>query len=370
MSCGFMAGLGDDILGLIFNWVSHPDDRNSISQVCKQWLRVEGFARISLRVRETDLLPKFLPRFPNLIRIETSTWITNQDIEFVVRTCPKLEVLNLNFQRRYGDHYDDESDEYLAFNDVDDVGLCSIAKGCARLSKVLLRNRKRVSDVGVISLVGNLRNLSCLNLTGCSQVTDQALKVIGEVGLIRILNLRGCSSITDEGLGCLVRGSVRKSLEKLDIADCDRVTDNGVCLLQHFCCLEELNLADCGPRITDSGGLAIANIRTLKRLNLSWLFNILDVTLIEVAKNCQSLVELVITGCEEITGDGIRVFAEHKSLETLVMASCFNVSIVDIKLLVFGCRSLRFIGLDRRLSSWMPLGLQESINSFCRLNWM
>ncbi|GAB4837220.1 hypothetical protein Ancab_039560 [Ancistrocladus abbreviatus] len=355
MSCGFMAGLGDDILGLIFNWVSHPDDRNSISQVCTQWLRVEGFTRISLRVLETDLLPKFLPRFPNLFRFESSTWITNKDIEFIVRTCPKLEVLNVNFKQRYGCHYDDEPEKYLASSDVDDAGLCSIAMGCARLSKVLLRNRKRVSDVGVISLVGNLRNLSCLNLTGCSQVTDQALKVIGEVGLIRILNLRGCSSITDEGLGCLVRGSMRKCLEKLDIAECDRVTDNGVCLLQHFCCLEELNLANCGLRITDSGGLAIANVRTLKRLNLSWLISISDVTLIEVAKTCQSLVELVITGCGKITGDGICAFAEHKFLETLVMASCFNVSIFDIKLLVFGCRSLRCIGLDRILNTTMTL---------------
>ncbi|GAB4837222.1 hypothetical protein Ancab_002125 [Ancistrocladus abbreviatus] len=165
-------------------------------------------------------------------------------------------------------------------------------------------------------------------------------------------------------------GSMRKCLEKLDIADCDRVTDNGVCLLQHFCCLEELNLANCGLKITDNGGLAIANIRTLKRLNLSWLISISDVTLIEVAKNCQSLVELVITGCGKITGDGICAFAEHKFLETLVMASCFNVSIFDIKLLVFGCRSLNCIGLDRILNTTMTLGLQKSISTFCRLNWM
>ncbi|GMH10796.1 hypothetical protein Nepgr_012637 [Nepenthes gracilis] len=363
-----MAGLGDDELDLIFGRISDRKDRNSISQVCKQWLRVEGLNRLSVHVLEPEFLRKFLPRFPNLIKFELSTQVTNDDIDFVVRTCPKIEVLNLNFRQRY--QYYDEFDENLELEDVNDVGLCSIAKGCPQLSKVLLRNRKGISNLGVISLVETLGYLSHLDLSGCNSVTDRALKAIGKVGSIRTLNLQGCSLITDEGLSWLLSGSLDKCLEKLVLAECDRITDFGVRLLQQMHCLQELNLADCGPKITDTGGLAIASILSLKRLNFSWLINVSDATIIEISRNCHNLVEIVITGCEGITGDGIRVFTEHKSLEVLEMASCYNVLMDDIRHLVFGCPSLKQIGLDRRLRAWIPSELQQNISTFCRLNWM
>ncbi|GAB2223276.1 hypothetical protein Droror1_Dr00017416 [Drosera rotundifolia] len=249
----------------------------------------------SLLALDSNPIPKFLPRFPNLIKFESSTHMTNTQLEFVAKTCPHIEILNLSSRdiNRVGDE--------SGVDDVGDVGLCAISKGCVKMERVLLRGRKKVGDLGVIGMVKVLKGLVWLDLGGCVGVTDESLRVIGEVGMIRVLDIRGCSMITNEGLGWLVSGGLCDRLEKLVIAECDRITDHGVCLLQGLRCLKELSLADCGPRITDVCGMAIAKIKTLERLNLSWLINIMDITLIEVARNCENLVvQIVITGCEDI----------------------------------------------------------------------
>ncbi|KAH0650121.1 hypothetical protein KY284_030033 [Solanum tuberosum] len=47
------------------------------------------------------------------------------------------------------------------------------------------------------------------------------------------------------------------------------ITDCGVLSLMQLCCSEELNLAKCGPNVTDLAGEAIASSESFKRLNLS-----------------------------------------------------------------------------------------------------
>nr|DAD26831.1 TPA_asm: hypothetical protein HUJ06_028299 [Nelumbo nucifera] len=281
-----MEKLGDDEIGLVLSRVFDLNDRKSCALVCKQWLRVEGLTRSSLRVLEPKLLHKFLPRFPNLATFGAGRGITDTDLEFVAQTCPNLRVLNLN-----------------------------------------LRQTKRV------------------------------------------LNLQGCSLVTDWGLASLATGSSSRTLKKLVLAECDQITDVGVSLLQQMYQLEELNLAECGPKVTDVGGVAIAAIHTLERLDFSWLINISDVTLVAVAQNCCNLVEMDVTGCELITGAGIRAFSNHETLEVLVLASCYNVFGDDVEQTVVECQSLKYVGLDKGLRMWMPTVMQDNIRRFCILAW-
>ncbi|CAK9188460.1 unnamed protein product [Ilex paraguariensis] len=362
--------LGDDnILALIFQWVDDPDHRKSFSLVCKQWLMVEGFTRLSLRVFEPHLLSTFLPRFPNLLLFQSSEVISSFYIEFVARTCPKLEVLDINYKEK-NDDCDECEDNLLGLVDVDDNGICAIAMCCSNLSKVFLRRRSRIGNVGVVSLVNLLHNLTILDLGWCSGITDEALEAIGVAANSLItLNLQGCCLITDVGLASLTKGSLSRTLKKLVIADCDRITDVGVLHLKQMYCLEQLNLEECGSKVTDTGGMAISEIETLKRLKLSWLMNITDVTLIALAQNCQNLVLLDLKGCEFVTGNGIRAFMGHEALEMLVLVGCDNVVGDDLEQIVLGCRTLRYIALDKRLRSWIPLTMQQKISKSCSLDW-
>ncbi|XP_041019287.1 F-box/LRR-repeat protein 4-like [Juglans microcarpa x Juglans regia] len=360
-----MSTLGDDEVGLILDWVDDPYARKSLSVVCKQWLRVEGLTRLSIRVLDLDSFRGFIPGFSNLVTFACSRRITDDDLRFLAQTCPKIEALNLNLKppRENSDEFDQPCD------DVGDDGLCALAIGCRKLSKVLLRRRKNIGDVGVVSLINLASTLTNLDLGWCNLITDQALAAIGETSSITILNLERCSLITDGGLTSLATMALSRSLKKLVLAECDQITDNGVSLLQQMYCLEELNMAECGPKITDIGGVAIATIQTLKRLNFSWLINVSDPTLFALAENCQKLVAVDFTGCELITGAGIRAFSNHTCLETLVFPSCYNIGVHDLENVVLGCRSLRCVVLDKRLKTWLTPMMQEYISIFCDLYW-
>ncbi|CAL5355455.1 unnamed protein product [Camellia sinensis] len=363
-----MERFGDDALGLILKWVDDPNDRKSFSQVCKQWLRVEGLNRLSIRVFEPDLLINFLPRFPNLVSFQSKKVITNANIELVSKTCPKLEVLNLNYSELRCNL--DEFDDMPGLDDVNDYGLCAFASACNKLTNVLLRRRCRIGSLGVISLVHFARKLVNLDLGRCNKITDEALQAIGSATSLRVLNLQGCWLITDRGLASLASGSLSRTLKKLVIAECDRITDDGLLHLREFHCLEELNLGECGPKVTDTGGVVIAGIQTLKRLNFSWLINLSDATLVALAQNCLNLEAVDLTGCESITGYGIRAFVNHEALKELVLVSCLHFSGEDLEEMVLGCQTLRYIRLDKRRRMWIPNEIQEIIsNSLCWLDW-
>lgn len=295
-----MEKLGDDLLALIMKKIQDSAYRKSISQVCKQWFRVEGLTRSSVRVFEPNLLLNFLPRFPNLLKFESSEQITNDHLQILAEYCLKIQSLNLNFKKK--NRFCDEFDESLIFDEFDEKGLLFIAKSCVCVNTVCLRKRSGVKDEGVICLVSYLSKLIALDLGFCDKVSNESLRVIGSVSCLESLNLEGCWLVSDEGLKALAEGSLRMTLKKLVLAECDRITDNGVLSLMQLCCLEELDLGECGPNVTDISGEAIASRERLKRLNLSWLVNVSDVTVVALAEGCKNLIALNLTGCEFVTG--------------------------------------------------------------------
>ncbi|KAE8722706.1 putative transcriptional regulatory protein [Hibiscus syriacus] len=230
---------------------------------------------------------------------ETQIFISDPHLEFVAKTCPRLRVLNLNLRKALEEF--DEVDGISGFEDVGNDGVSALANGCRNLTKALLRKRRNVGNIAVISLVSFCKNLTSLDLGRCNLVDDQAVEAIGCSNSIRVLNLEACSLITDHGLAALATGFIPRSLKKLVLAECDRITDSGVSMLKHMCCLEELNLAECGPKITYSGGLAVSSLLSLKKLNLAWLINLSDVTVNAIAKHCVNLVAIDLTGCELVT---------------------------------------------------------------------
>ncbi|XP_024166837.1 F-box/LRR-repeat protein 3-like [Rosa chinensis] len=194
----------EDLLALIANKISNPDDRRSFSEVCKQWLRVEGLNRSSLRLLRSEYLRQVLPRFPNLLTFETSKPITQTNLKFIPQTCRDLEAINL----RTKDHPPfKKSPDYW----VD--GMSVLAKGCPKLSRVMLRRR----SVNVhLTFLNSAHNLTHLDLGHCL-VLDEDLEAIGSCSSISYLNLKW-GLITDEGLGFLANGSCSKTLKTLILA--------------------------------------------------------------------------------------------------------------------------------------------------------
>ncbi|XP_057822694.1 EIN3-binding F-box protein 1 [Cryptomeria japonica] len=362
-----MDKLSDDEVGLILKRVTDRAERKTCSQVCRQWRRVEGPTRTVLKVLDPQLLHSFLPRYPNLLILEAGRGITDSDLELIADTCPSLQVLNLNLRQTVSFL---EAFEESDMETVTDEGICAIAAGCRDLRRVYLRRRNGVGNVGATALIKSSSNLTHLDLSWCHGITDQALEAMGAASSLQVLILHGCTLVTDWGLASLATGSSARTLKRLDLRECDQITDFGVSLLQQLSCLQVLNLAECGPRVTDTGGVALGAVSSLESLNFSWLINISDVSLLAVAENCHNLKEINVTGCELITGFGVRSFARHKSLQVLILASCYNVYSDDIEQTVHECPTLLYLGLDKGLRRWIPDALLERIQGRCRIEWL
>lgn len=92
--------------------------------------------------------------------------------------------------------------------------------------------------------------------------------------------------------------------------------------------------------------------------------------MIALAEKNKNLVAVDLTGCDElITGDVIRAFADHGSLEVLVLPSCYNICPDDVEYVVIRCKLLRYIVLHRGLRMWILATMLDNISSFCELHW-
>eukprot|EP00252_Welwitschia_mirabilis_P002916 TRINITY_DN12923_c0_g1_i1.p1 TRINITY_DN12923_c0_g1~~TRINITY_DN12923_c0_g1_i1.p1 ORF type:complete len:364 (+),score=53.59 TRINITY_DN12923_c0_g1_i1:531-1622(+) len=363
-----MDKISDDEIGLILKKVKDKRDRRACSQVCTQWRRVEGSIRTVLKVINPYLLRSFLPRYPNLVALEAGKGIADSDLELISETCFNLQIINLNVTKtlRVLEGFDDMEADL-----VTDEGICAVAAGCRELRRVFLRRRKGIGDVGATALI-KLSNLTHLDLSWCHGITDRSLEAVGSSGSLQVLILHGCTGITDWGLAALATGISARTLKRLDLRECGQITDVGVSLLQQMSCLQVLNLAECGPKVTDTGGVALGAVSALESINFSWLINISDVSLVAIAENCHNLKEIDVTGCDHVTGFGVRAFSQHKCLQVMILASCYNVFGDDIEQMIIECPTLLYVGVDKGLRRTIPDGLLERIQGQgrCRIEWL
>lgn len=223
-----MDRISDDEVGLILKRVTDKEDRKACSQVCNQWRRVEGSTRTVLKVLDPQLLHSFLPRYPNLLALEAGRGIADSHLELIAETCPSLQVINLNLRKT------ESVLEVFEESDIDtvtDEGICAIASGCRDLRRVYLRRRKGVGNVGATALI-KFSNLTHLDLSWCHGITDQALEAIGAAGSLQVLILHGCTLVTDWGLASLATGSSARTLKRLDLWECDQISDLGFLALK------------------------------------------------------------------------------------------------------------------------------------------
>ncbi|XP_004304976.1 PREDICTED: F-box/LRR-repeat protein 4-like [Fragaria vesca subsp. vesca] len=354
-----MNKIGADELGQILRLVTDPADRKLASLVCKEWWVMEGPTRSSLRILNLDHLPRLLTRHPNLTTFETPRVISNADLALVAQSYPKLEVFILDCIQIEGI---DDRKNFRALQKVGDEGLCAVANGCPKLSKIVIK-RCFAGLLGIMSMITSAaHNLTHLDLYTCTLVTDQALEAIGSSScLLRFLNLRFCTKITDVGLSFLANGSCSKTIEQLNLYSCFEITDDGVSLLCKMRVLEELDLSYIG-QLTDVGGQAISTIRTLKKLKFQNVIQLTERTVVALAKNCINLEVLDLCGCTSIAITCIDAFSGHKCMRFLYLldCSCNDLRGPAFERLALGCPSLESIVVEEFCRERLLQDMQES----------
>nr|GFA25936.1 hypothetical protein [Tanacetum cinerariifolium] len=359
-----MEPLGDDELISIFEKLDNKNDRKSFYRVSKQFLKVACIRLKELHFSFPDVLKDIL--LPNMVTFQCSKSLSNTYMKLLARSSPNLRNLNLESAQHIDPQKADYEEGEYQF-DFDDDGLCKVANACKRLYEVNLHRRFHVGDVGVYSLVRSCKNLANLYLDNCVGVTDESLKAIGESNSLKYVSLKGCL-ITDLGLEYLTLGNLKN---RLNLCECDRISDAGIFYLKELCCLIFLNLSKCGVNVTDSGAVALTRIPNIEILDMSWLSSITKVSLCEIASKCLKLKRISLSGCEAISGEGLRVFAYHPTLRSLTLLSCHNISLEDVESVVVTWTGMGCIYLSRSMKAQMTLynRIRGPVN-LCRVSWI
>lgn len=323
---GYINTLNPEELIPIMEKLENRNDKRSLCQVSKEFLRARCITLRRFRSLVPSLLEVVLPASPNLLRFCSPIPLQNSHLKLLAQSCPKLEELWLD---REIDLVPQPVDV-----DFDDNGVSELAV-CNNLEDVDFSGRINVGDFGVVSLVRSCLNLQSLTLEGCLRITDEALKSIAELTKLNILNLKNCSLITNIGLKYLANGETKN-------------------------CLNDLVLANCGTNITDVGIVSLSEIRFLSLLDTSMLANVSDASLVEISSKCTKMRQLYLNGCVAITGNGLRAFTKYGNISELRLVNCPNISWEDV--VSIGCtfEMLESLHLDRRMQNPMPAaGLEQ-----------
>ncbi|CAK7351955.1 unnamed protein product [Dovyalis caffra] len=201
---------------------------------------------------------------------------------------------------------------------IEDSMLNVVSLSCKDvLCSINLSRSRFFTNIGLASLVSSCFNLVEIDLSNGVELSDLAAAAISEAKNLEKLRLARCKLITDMGIGCIAVGC--RKLKFVCLKWCVKVSDLGVELLALKC----------------------EGIRSL------------DLSCLQITEKClpsilqlQHLEDLVLEGCLGIDDDGLSTLQQScKSLKTLNMSNCPDVSHVGLSSLINGAENLRELTL-------------------------
>ncbi|KIY67959.1 RNI-like protein [Cylindrobasidium torrendii FP15055 ss-10] len=135
--------------------------------------------------------------------------ITDDAIEGIVHHAPRIQTLNLSGCQL-----------------LTDRALDAVATLGGHLDVLILAHVPNISDLGVVNFTRNCVNLRCVDVSFCRHLTDMSVFELASLECLRRLSLVRVHHLTDLGLSAIAEQA--KSLERLHIDYCDKLTLDGV----------------------------------------------------------------------------------------------------------------------------------------------
>ncbi|KAK3101016.1 hypothetical protein FSP39_000289 [Pinctada imbricata] len=236
--------------------------------------------------------------------------------------------------------------------------------------------------------ISECRNLQDLNLSECTGLDDEALKVvvkgctillylnlshtdITDASLraiskycqnLQFLSLAYCKKFSDKGLQYLAAGKCSKKLEYLDVSGCLQMTPDGFKSMASGCtniqtmmlndfstlndeciiavaskCVRIHTLCILGsPLLTDESFKRIANNKRLRKLRIEGNQRISDNSLKAIGKNCVELEHLYVADCQRLTDASMKAIAACPNLVVCNFADVVKITDSGVKYLSEG----------------------------------
>ena len=263
--------------------IARENNKQDLNRVI-HFLSINNYKKLSREPGES--LGEFIDRYTNnkkkfqkIVRV----FFENATPEFHNFLLKKLSTRNTNidlFNQIIKNLPESITNLDLSFcSDISDENLAPLVY-LINLKDLNLSECNNITDEGVFFLK-RLVNLQSLNLWRCEKLTDRSLSYLEQLSNLRDLYLWGCNRITDDALIYLKN----LPINKLNLSCCDHITDEGLSFLKEFLSLQDLSLWGC-DFITDIG-LSYLKDLPLTSLDLGCCLQVTDqgVALLEKVEN-------------------------------------------------------------------------------------
>ncbi|GES85319.1 hypothetical protein GLOIN_2v1848414 [Rhizophagus clarus] len=221
--------------------------------------------------------------YPNLRYINLwDAQITDKGLYAIIRSCRKLEYLNISYCRN-----------------ITNKSLFEIAENCHDIQEFHFAEARWITDKSISCILNSCPNLRNLDISHSKGDIKDASMLIQRCLSIEYLEFAGVMTLWDDALiVAIIRAS--PNLRHLDISHND-IGDEVTEALAHTCHkLEYLDL-DCCKFVSESSICnVIRSYPKLQHLNLSCC-NITSMAIKEIARSCLNIKFVDLEGCENIS---------------------------------------------------------------------
>jgi F-box/leucine-rich repeat protein 2/20 len=278
------------------------------------------------------------------------TAVTNATCRIIAQSCPSLEMFNVSWCTH-----------------MDARGIRTIIVGCPKLRDLRAGEVRGFNSIELAQDIFETNNLERLVLSGCADITDEALQtmitgqdpevdILTDIPLVparrlRHLDLSRCSRLTSAGVKTLAH--LVPDLEGLQLSGCTALTDLALTdLLATTPRLTHLDLEELAELTNTllSETLAKAPCAPiLEHLSISYCENLGDTGMLPVVKACTSLrsIDMDNTKISDLVLAAIATMVRSRSSRTTCARSRPRVG---LRLVIFDCSNVTWTGICEVLS--------------------
>ncbi|XP_048251581.1 F-box/LRR-repeat protein 17-like isoform X1 [Haliotis rufescens] len=283
----------------ILNWLTSLSDRVLTLDVSDSKLTTftdEGVMQILQKCRHirtlklaryfvfSDDVFESVGKFCHLVRhlnLDGCFSISDKSIVAIGNGCPQLEHLFMS-----------------QCNRISDEGMLAVANGCPRLRQLRIDQCVKVKDVSVKALVAGCPLLEYLHLLACS-LTDDGLQQLAKLPRLRMLDI---SNMTQLSSGCLE--NIARSCKELEVlsVSLNRTVDDECIKTIVLSCIHLKCLSCVACNLTDKTLEYIGRYsKTVERVDVAWCGEITDDGVRAISETCKSLRYLGLMRCGQVT---------------------------------------------------------------------
>ncbi|CAL1538996.1 unnamed protein product [Lymnaea stagnalis] len=256
---------------------------------------------------------------------------------------------------------------------LDDDALKIVTKGC-RILLYLNLAHTNLTDASLRAINKNCQNLQYLSLAFCSKYSDRGLLYLATGKChdkLQYLDISGCLQVvTPEGFQNLADGC--PNLLSLVLNEFPTLLDECIMIITEKCPrIHTISLLGC-PLLTDESIKRLALNKSLQVLKVDGNHRISDASMKLIGKNCPDLHHVYLADCQRLTDTTLKSLSACKNMTVLNMADCVRISDAGVRYLTEGpaASKLRELNLTNcvRVGDMAMVNLHKRCHSLTYLN--